>query len=418
LSVLETNTQNRYTFSAGLAGNVVKSLYIDATGTKWFGTNEGISAFDGTSWINYGTGGFLASTSINDIWIDEADTKMVFWVATQDGLSTADFIPGGFSNPATYTQSDGLLANNIVSLGRDNLGTQYAASADGINYLSNNVWKTIKYSSFPASIPNAPVKTIHVHKDSLYVGTSGGIGRFVNTVDGITGATRWTSEYGISPLSGDITAVFVDSKGNQWFGTSVGLQKHEGLYAKSGWSLYTETEGLVNNYILSVNESASHDIWVATKGGVSILKNEAWQSLHRKDGLVCDTVYDIAFEKDGSAWLATHNGVSHYKSGEFENYFTGIRAIKNNLPLRITCNQKDDLVQFTFDLTVSQPVTITIYSISGQALAKIGGKMLPAGKNVLEWKFSSQNQKAKQGIYVYQFTSRTMITSDKFILLH
>lgn len=417
LSILYTNTQNRYSFTAGLAGNVVKAIYIDANGTKWFGTNEGISAFNGTTWMNYGTGGFLASPSINDIWIDEANGKNTFWVATQDGLSTADFAQDEFLNSTTFTQSDGLLANNILSLGRDILGTQYAASSTGINYLSGSIWKSILYNDFPSSIPNSPVSTIHVHKDSLYVGTSGGIGRFINTVDGITGASRWTSEYGTSPLSGDITAVFVDSKGNQWFGTSLGLQKHEGLYAKGGWTLFTVAEGLVNNYIMSVNETVSGEIWVATKGGVSVLKNEVWQSLQRKDGLVCDTVYDIAFDTDGSTWMATHKGVSHYKSGLFENYFTGLDAINGISPLRIDCVQRGNQLDFAFDLTQPQTVTISIYTISGQLIAKAGGKMLPAGRNVLEWKFNNQTTKTQQGIYVYRLQSRERIASGKFVLL-
>ena len=416
LSVLITNTQNKSTFTTGLAGNSVKAIYIDAHGTKWFGTNEGLSSFDG-NWTNYGTGGFLVSPSINDIWIDESNNKMTFWVATQGGLSVADYANGVFSNSTSYTTSNGLLGNNILSIGRDILGVQYAASATGINYLSNNTWKDILYNDFPSNIPNKPVSTIHVHKDSLYVGTSGGIGRFINTVDGITGASRWTSEYGISPLSGDITSVFVDSKGNQWFGTSIGLEKHEGTYAKSGWTLFTEAEGLINNYIQSINETKTGDIWVATKGGVSIYSNSLWQSLQRKDGLVCDTVYDIAFETDGSAWLATHKGVSHYKSGVFENYTTGLEVFKGIQPAKITCERISDEMVFSFDLNQSQQVTITIYSITGLTIAKIGGDRLPAGKNVLSWKINHHNGSAQQEIYVYRFQSHNQNTSGKFLLL-
>jgi ligand-binding sensor domain-containing protein len=416
LNFLYTNAQNKSTFSTGLAGHVVKAIYIDANDIKWFGTDVGLTRFDGTNWENYGSGSFLVSPFINDIWVDEENGQMTFWVATRGGLSVAVYARGEFSNSTSYTQLNGLLGNDILSLCRDNQGFQYAASISGINYLSSNSWNSITYTAYPDNIPNAPVRVIHTHKDSLYVGTSGGIGRFVNTVDGITGATRWTSEYGISPLSDDITAVFVDSKGNQWFGTSVGLQKHEGTYAKAGWSQFTVADGLVNNYIQAINEAPSGDIWVATRGGVSFYINRQWQSLQQKDGLACDTVYDIAFETDGSAWLATHKGVSHYKSGSILNDIS-LGKIKNTLNMQINYIRGADQVDFIFYIIQSQMVNITIYDISGKVISMVGGKMLPAGRNVLAWQLYRQSLKTQPGLYIYRFQSSDLIISDKFFLI-
>jgi ligand-binding sensor domain-containing protein len=417
LTGFSAEAQQKSISSASLAGDVVKAIYIGSDGTKWFGTDQGLSVFDGISWFNYGTGSFLPYPSINDLWLDEAKLPATIWLAASGGLTVAEYSMGEFSNTTSYTLSDGLLGNDILSLGRDNLGTQYAASSAGINFRENNTWNSIIYSAFPGNIPNAPVRKIHTHNDSLYVATSGGIGRFVNTVDGITGASRWTSEYGITPLSGDITAVFVDSKGNQWFGTSAGLEKHEGSYAKSGWSLFTVSEGLVNNYILDINESPTGEIWVATKGGVSIYKNPGWQSIQRNDGLVCDTVYDIAFDQDGSAWLATHKGVSHYLSGSFENYIAGLDKIKDILPMRIDILPGGEQVDFVFDLSKPQWISLSVYTISGQLVSVIGSKTLPAGRNTLSWKLFPGTLNSQQGIFIIRFQSPDLVFSNKFLLI-
>ncbi len=414
---LTVDAQKISTSFAGLAGDVVKAIYIGENGNKYFGTNQGLSVFDGITWLNYGTGSFLSFPSINDLLLDEANVPATIWIATTGGLTVADYSGGEFSNPVSYAQSNGLLGNEILSLSRDKLGTQFAAASAGINYLENTIWNSIVYSFFPANIPNAPVRKIYCHKDSLYVATSGGIGRFVNTVDGITGASRWTSEYGISPLSGDITAVFVDSKGNQWFGTSAGLEKHVGTYAKSGWSLFTVSEGLVNNYVLDINESPMGDIWIATKGGLSIYKNPVWQSLQKKDGLVCDTVYDIAFDKDGSVWLATHKGVSHYQSGSFENYVAGLEKGNKLFPFEIVYFPGKDNVEFVFDLIKPQWISLSVYSVSGQLLSILNNKTLPAGRNTLSWKHHSNHQITSRGIYIIRFQSPDLIYSKKFILI-
>ncbi|MCX6225313.1 MAG: hypothetical protein NTV01_11300 [Bacteroidia bacterium] len=412
-----TNAQYKSTFSNGLTGQVVKAIYIDGNDTKWFGTNEGLTRFDGTNWVNYESGNFLVSPFINDIYIDEANGQMTFWIATRGGLSVAEYALGEFSIRFTYNQLNGLLGNDILSLSRDNQGTQYAASISGINYLSSSIWKSITYSAYPDNIPDAQVRVIHARKDSLYVGTSGGIGRFVNTVDGMTGATRWTSEYGISPLSADITAVFVDSNGNQWFGTPVGLQKHEGSFAKAGWSQFTVADGLVNNYIQAISEAPTGDIWVATNGGVSIYSDRKWKSLQQKDGLVCDTVYDIAFEKDGSAWLATHKGVSHYKSGSISSHIASLENAKNELNLLISFVRGADQVDFIFYLTQSQSVNITIYDISGKVISKVGGNILPVGRNVLTWPLYQQSLKTQLKLYIWRFQSSDLSISDKLFLI-
>ncbi|TSA35443.1 MAG: T9SS C-terminal target domain-containing protein [Porphyromonadaceae bacterium] len=417
LNVLYAGAQYQSTYSNGLEGKVVRAIYIDGHDTKWFGTDEGLTRLDGINWKNYGSGNFLFSLFINDIWVDETNGNMIFWVATRGGLSVAVYSQGEFLISASYSQLDGLLGDDILSLCRDNQGIQYAASISGINYLSSNSWKSLTYSTYPDNIPNAPVRVIHSRNDSLYAGTSGGIGRFVNTVDGMTGATRWTSEYGISPLSDDITAIFVDSKGNQWFGTSVGLQKHEGILAKEGWSQFIVADGLVNNYILAISEAPSGEIWVGTKGGVSIFSGRQWQSLQQKDGLVCDTVYDIAFETDGSAWLATHQGVSHYKSGSFLNHIAILEKVKRNLDMQINYPRGADQVDFVFYITQSQTVNITIYDISGKVISKVGGNLLPAGRNVLSCQLYQQSLKTQPGLYIYRFQSSDLNKSDKFFLI-
>ena len=36
-------------------GNIVKAVYVDEHGMKWFGTDRGLIRFDGTGWIDYGS---------------------------------------------------------------------------------------------------------------------------------------------------------------------------------------------------------------------------------------------------------------------------------------------------------------------------------------------------------------------------
>ncbi len=46
-------TWKSYNASDGLAGNIVYSIAQAEDGTLWFGTNHGLSKFDGSNWVNY-----------------------------------------------------------------------------------------------------------------------------------------------------------------------------------------------------------------------------------------------------------------------------------------------------------------------------------------------------------------------------
>ena len=73
-----------YTIADGLARNDVGCIKQDSHGFLWFCTGEGISRFDGYSFINYGTNAGLSSRNTNDL-IESRNGD--YFVATNDGLS-------------------------------------------------------------------------------------------------------------------------------------------------------------------------------------------------------------------------------------------------------------------------------------------------------------------------------------------
>ncbi|MFZ5563130.1 MAG: hypothetical protein ACOZBW_03705 [Thermodesulfobacteriota bacterium] len=52
----DKETYTRYTFADGLSHNAVKSILVDGTGNKWFGTTTGeLNLFDNAAWTLYPT---------------------------------------------------------------------------------------------------------------------------------------------------------------------------------------------------------------------------------------------------------------------------------------------------------------------------------------------------------------------------
>jgi ligand-binding sensor domain-containing protein len=151
----------------------VYAIAIDVEGNKWFGTNSGILKFDGTTWKTYTTTDGLVDNSVISIAIDAEGNK---WFGTWKGVSRFDG-----NQWVNYTMADGLLSNNTQSV---------AIDAEG------NKWFGTYY---------------------------GGVSKF----DG----TNWTTGY--IPNGGQqnntiVNSIAIDAEGNKWFATDDGVRKLEG----------------------------------------------------------------------------------------------------------------------------------------------------------------------------------------------
>ena len=76
----------------GLAGNIVYSIAQDNSGAYWFGTNRGISRYDGVNFSTYDGESGLPGNHVYAIAVTEGDD---IWVGTRSGV--ARLTPAGNS---------------------------------------------------------------------------------------------------------------------------------------------------------------------------------------------------------------------------------------------------------------------------------------------------------------------------------
>ena len=145
--------------------------------------------------------------------------------------------------------------NNVASdTAIDSRQGKFFGSKEGITWFHDGVMDSIIYAEYYASMLSTPIRQMDVYNDTLYIAQDGGIGRLVSGVDGITGASRWASEYGMTPYSEDIYSVRVEGSEIQYFGSDVGVETHTGYFAKENWGLLSTDDGLVNNHVISIAE--------------------------------------------------------------------------------------------------------------------------------------------------------------------
>ena len=127
-------------------------------------------------------------------------------------------------------------------------------------------------------------------------------------------------------LIGDtITAIFEDSKGNMWFGTTNGVSRYDGKTFQN----FTQIDGLALDTVGAILEDSRGALWFGTgrwnvEGkGVSRYDGKTFQNFTTADGLVDNTVKDIFEDNEGHLWFATHGGVSRYDGHNFHNIKDG-----------------------------------------------------------------------------------------------
>jgi signal transduction histidine kinase/ligand-binding sensor domain-containing protein len=105
-----------------------------------------------------------------------------------------------------------------------------------------------------------------------------------------------------------------DRDGGLWIGTvDRGLiHLHRGRT-----DVFTRSDGLSGDVVLSLFEDREGDIWVATTGGLDRFRELPVTTISVKQGLASDATASLLAAKDGSVWVATHDGLTRGKDGRF-----------------------------------------------------------------------------------------------------
>jgi len=332
----------------GLAHSGVRSIYQDAKGYLWFGTNEGVSRFDGYRFTNYGTRDGLSNSYVNGI-TEDRDGRI--WVATNGG-GVSRFIDDPHQSPLlrrgepssavrlkfiTYPVGSSTESNRVNRLLFDAEGRLWCATDVG---LYSGVPDSNGEVRFEVVSPHAPCGDrmaafsdshgrlwFGISEDLIEVvqgqivkyGRAGEVGRLPITAIGedrqgrlLVASERELLEF-VAPADGGsighwnriplglkpntvISSMLADDAGSLWMGTNLGLIKYkDGRHAD-----YTTTQGLSDNDILALYEDRDGNLWAGTVGaGVCKISCDMLISFTRAEGLVIQDVHGIIEDRRG-----------------------------------------------------------------------------------------------------------------------
>ena len=301
-------------------GDKVNSVFVDEFGCQWFGTDNGLLRKCGEVWNTYPVRADSPGI-VNDIKHRTTPSGSVLWIGTMNGIIKINYSHNSVISASCFSsKTNSFLSDTIKRITFDKYATCFFATPSGIGVLTDATWKFITRIT---DILENKITSAMASGDTIFFGTKGeGVARLVRSVDGYSGASSFVAPW--SALAGDnITCVFVDSKGHQWFGTEKGLSSHSKFDAKEGWD-DSFTEKLPDQYVSAIAEDKAGNIWVGTHGGLVRVRpdNSEPDKWSVGDGLASGIINDIFVDKDGSLWIGTDMGAAHFNGSGFSNIRT------------------------------------------------------------------------------------------------
>jgi len=280
----------------------INALLVTRDGTLWIGTFAGLATWSRgkLTWRPELGRQFVASLF--------EDREGTVWASTLAGAQTSGELCAIRNATAQCYGSDGAFGRAIWAWYEDGSGNLWAGAQSGL-------WRI---RPGPPRQYRTPTELIGLNKSDD--------GRLLIALHG-AGLRQLVGEQVESyPIRGTINSnglfrdpyvdanrLLRDRDGGLWIGTvERGLiHVHHGRT-----DVFTKSDGLSGDVILSVFEDREGNVWVASTGGLDRFRELSVATVSVKQGLSSDATQSVLAATDGSVWIGSHQGLTRWNNGQ------------------------------------------------------------------------------------------------------
>ncbi len=340
----QTNTFTHYkndpANQKSISDNFIFSIYEDRGGLIWVGTNAGgVNYFDPSSQVfehYFNISKNKNSLSDNTVYSMFADRKGNYWIGTKNGgLDKFNYYQKKFTNYSHQPSNPNSLINNSVQIiYEDKSGLIWLGTfSNGMNSFDpeNEVFKSYVHNpNNPNSLTDNRIYSIIEDREGIiWIGTyAGGLNRLDKKTEMITSFKHIEND-STSISSNNVWSIAEDNSGRLWLGTfGGGLNMFDKTTKKFKHfrNNPANPESLGDDNIIRVFKDSKNNIWLGTTKGLCRYYSDSnkFKMYSEKDGLSNNFIYGILEDNKGNLWLSTNNGLSKFdpKIETFNNYYS------------------------------------------------------------------------------------------------
>jgi signal transduction histidine kinase/ligand-binding sensor domain-containing protein len=312
---------DRFASANGLSGDSIQKMFEDREGDVWVSTVDGLDRFREFA---VPTISLKQGLSNSAAWSVQATPDGSIWICTANGLDRwgnghMTVYGGGKASGQGWGRDDGALgmmesvtkipnsglSGSVRSLGRDNRARLWVATTDGLFYFEGG-----QFISVP-EVPGGNVPSI--------VGDGHG-NVWVSNDD--VGLFYWTSENAVQQIPWArlgrkyLARALLPDRDGLWLGFYEGGIAY--LQDSQVRASYNAAHGLGRGIVSDLRLGSDGEIWVATEGGLSRVKDRRATTLTSKNGLPCDAVHWSIEDDDQAVWLYMPCGLVRIARSELD----------------------------------------------------------------------------------------------------
>jgi ligand-binding sensor domain-containing protein/serine phosphatase RsbU (regulator of sigma subunit) len=302
---------DKYGVEQGLSSSKVYSVIQDRNDWIWFGTESGVSRFDGLKFENFSLRNGMAGGGVYSL--TEDSLGRIWFGHLNGGISLFD---GGNFYKLRF---DSLTINGDVTSIKQKSGKIWIASMSAgaiqtdFPARGDTVLTGRQYSGKEGLSDQISNICIDNNKDLFCITPPAGIKKF-NPAKNIfetylpEGLTKYFN----------VIVMYQDKKGNYWYGTyNGGLYKYDVDLGKM--RVFDVRDGLAKNMISSISEDYLGNIWIGTfGGGITIFNGDKLLIYDKSNGLDAAYIHCIIEDHEKNIIIADHyTGISIYKGNHF-----------------------------------------------------------------------------------------------------
>jgi len=300
-----------FTKEDGLYDNSISCINEDPKGNLWIGHETGnISYYNGNEFKQFSPEEGLSAQTISSFFFDKND---VLWFSTKgEGVY---YYTGELRKRLYLINSDsGLLDNYVYDIVQDADSNLYFATDKGISVYNPAKKEFINHITMSDGLPDNIVTHLFMNKSNLWIAMQqGGLCKYNIKEQKFSVIFDWNF--------GSINNFACISDKEIWVST-----QREGVVKvtydnnqKPWYKVYGENNDLPGERTNTLYKDREGNIWIGTRNGLAIRKNNNFEFLNEKDGFTVDDIFSFVIDDMGNYWIASQQGlyiVSKGKMGE------------------------------------------------------------------------------------------------------
>ena len=337
-----TTYKHRAKNAKSLPANNIQAICEDKDGNIWVGTRMGgLSVYNraSESFTNFRhdakNSGSICSNTISYLYADRSGN---LWIGTDTGL---DFRAANAAVFKHYSSSSvnphGLSSSEILCIFEDSFDRLWVGTAKGLNVLGGTKKTFTHFLHDPASPTSISSNSINAITEdqykNLWIGTSNGLNVFNRSANTFTKYAIETDQFTLNGKN-PIYAISADTAGRLWVGTNTTLQLFDirrRTFVRINDGPYNKN--MPNDGIYTVLADKQNNIWIGTSSEGVLTLNEnynifpSYKAESYNPPSAKNIIRGIAADRNGNLYLATDAGMDFYdrNTGMIRSYIHSAR---------------------------------------------------------------------------------------------